>query len=78
MMIAMRTTINLPDDVYAAARSVATLRGVSLGEAVAELAREGLRRPVPIRADADFPCFDLEPGAESITMERTLALEDEL
>jgi hypothetical protein len=78
MMLVMRTTINLPDDVYNAARSLSALKGVSLGEAVAELAREGARRPVVIRTDADFPCFDLPPGAEPITLERTLAVEDEL
>jgi len=38
----MRATVNLPDDVYEAARSLAHSRGVSLGDAFADLVRMGL------------------------------------
>jgi hypothetical protein len=74
----MRTTLNLPEDVYQAARSLASLKGLSLGDALAELARRGLTDGPPIDKGKPFPCFRLPKGSESITLERTLAVEDEL
>ena len=74
----MRTTVNLPEDVYIAARSLAGLKGISLGEALAELARQGLNPTTPIHTEKAFPCFALPEGAEPITLEKTLAAEDEL
>lgn len=38
----MRTTLDVDDTVLAAARSLARSRGISLGQAVSELARRGL------------------------------------
>ena len=78
MIIVMRTTINLPDDIHQAARSLASVKGISLGDAVAELARRGLNPSVAITTDKPFPCFVVPKGAEPITLERTLAAEDEL
>ena len=46
----MRTTVNLPDDVYEAARNTKKA----------------------------FPCFNVPPGAKPITLEQTLAAEDDL
>ena len=40
----MRTTVKLDDDVAAAAEQLRRERRIGLGEAVNELAREGLRR----------------------------------
>ena len=75
----MRTTVNLPDDVYRAAKSLADAEGTSLGEALAELARRGLRPPAAFADSAKaFPCFALPANAEPITLEQTLAAEDEL
>lgn len=42
----MRTTLNLDDDVLAAARILADEKGTSLGVAVSELARRGRLGPV--------------------------------
>jgi len=72
----MRTTVNLPEDVYQAARSVAQLEDISLGDAIAELVRRGLR-PTLIDTSGVFPQFVLPPDAPPITLERTLELEDE-
>src|SRR5437016_2635303 len=48
--IMMRTTLNLPDDVYEVARSLAAARGISLGDALAELVRRGLNQlPAPTK-----------------------------
>ena len=73
----MRTTINIPDDVGDVVRSFADARGISLGEAVGQLIRKGLR-PQPV-ADgaAAFPCFPVAKDAAPITLEQTLAAEDE-
>ena len=77
MIIMMRTTLSLPDDVYSAAKSLATQRRVSLGDALAELVRRGLDRRIAATLNNDFPCFATSEGAEPITLERTLELEDE-
>jgi hypothetical protein len=74
----MRTTINLPDDVFRVARSLAHQKGISLGEAVAQLARADLRPPGPINHKKAFPTFTQKPNAKPITLEQTLDAEDEL
>jgi hypothetical protein len=73
----MRTTITLDDDVLRAARSLARARATSLGAAVSELARRGLRHPRPFAAPAAFPVFDVPPDAPPITIEEVRALEGE-
>lgn len=78
MMSVMRTTVNLPDDVYKVARSLAAQQQVSLGDALAELARRGLEGPATVDHSKPFPCFALPADAEPITLEQTLAAEDEL
>jgi hypothetical protein len=42
------------------------------------LVRRGLRPEVYLDATKAFPCFHLPPDAEPITLEQTLAAEDEL
>jgi hypothetical protein len=53
----MRRTVNLPDDVYEVARSIAAATGISLGDAIAELVRKGLRPEARIPTKGGFPCF---------------------
>ncbi len=74
----MRTTLNLPDDVAEIIRSFADSKGLSLGDAVAELVRKGLRPPHRISEEDAFPCFSVPEGAMPITLAQTLAAEDEL
>jgi hypothetical protein len=76
-IIVMRTTLNLPDDVTRIVRAFADARGVSLGDAVAELVRLGLRSEVRIGEDAGIPCFTVPQDAAPITLEHTLSVEDE-
>ena len=73
----MRTTLNLPDDVTDVIRAIAEARGVSLGDAAAELIRRGLRSEARLREDTGIPCFSLPADAAPITLEQTLAAEDE-
>lgn len=74
----MRTTLNIPDDIYDVLRSFAEAKGVPLGTAVAELVRKGLRPEEHIRNQKEFPCFMVPAGAAPITLEDTLAAEDEV
>ena len=72
----MRTTVDIPDDVYQAASSLAESSGLSLGEALAQLVRRGLNPPVEMNDKMEFPSFDLPRDAEPITLEQTLRIED--
>jgi plasmid stability protein len=72
----MRTTLNLPDDIHEVISSFAAAKGLSLGDAAAELIRKGLR-PVTARNESPFPCFAVREGAEPITLAQTLTAEDE-
>lgn len=77
MIIMMRTTLNLPEDVGSVVRAVAQAKGISMGEAAAELIRQGLRSDVRLQEDDGIPCFAVPPDAGLITLEHTLAIEDE-
>jgi hypothetical protein len=59
----MQITVNLPDDVCRAARSLARRKGISLGNALAELALVGLR---------PFPTFTVSKNSKPIALEQTL------
>jgi len=75
----MRTTINIPDDIGDVIRSFAEAKGISLGEAVAQLVRRGLRpKQLSLYEEAPFPRFSVPDGAAPITLEQTLASEDEV
>jgi hypothetical protein len=73
----MRTTLNLPDDIMGVIRSRAQARGVSLGDAAAELIRWGLRYDARMAEDSGVPCFTVPADTPPITLEQTLAAEDE-
>ena len=62
----MRTTLDVDDDVLAAARTLASERGVSIGRALSELARQGLRPAKPTRKGS-LPVFDVPDDASPIT-----------
>ncbi|HUG83452.1 MAG TPA: hypothetical protein VMM13_02760 [Euzebya sp.] len=73
----MRTTIDLDDDVMAATRTLAAEKGLSLGAALSELARRGLRGESAV-SDEDLPVFRVPADAAPITPEMVRqANEDE-
>ena len=74
----MRTTLNLPEDVIRIIRGLSEARGVSLGDAAAELIRRALRAEARLAEDHGIPCFALPSTVAPITLEQTLAAEDEL
>lgn len=64
----MRTTLDLNDDVLAVARVLAAERGISLGQAVSDIARAGLRTRAV--ADAGYvPTFSVTGDGSPITPE---------
>jgi hypothetical protein len=74
----MRITFDIPDDLYQAVRSMAAARGVSLGNALAGLVRLGLSAGARLDETKPFPCFAVAKPGPPITLEQTLAAEDDL
>lgn len=78
--IDMRTTINLPDDVYELAVSVAQYRRISLGDAIAELIWERRTWEARICTEKGFPYIDIPQDFKfrQVTMEETLRAIDQM
>lgn len=76
----MRTTLTIPDDVLLAARQRAEAQGITVGDALAELARRGLEIELEESQD-DFwkgvKFFPHRPGGPKITVELINKLRDE-
>lgn len=71
----MRTTLDLDDDVVAAARAVARQEGSSLGRVVSALARRGL---TPLTNSKEgFPAFAIPPGTAIFGPDEVAAALDE-
>ena len=67
----MRTTLNLDDDVLGAARDMAYIHQISVGEALSMLARRGMNARVGTRRDSvsGLLVFDVPDDAPKITPE---------
>lgn len=55
----MRTTLDIDSDVLAAAKALAVVRGVSIGQAVSEMARRGVTARTPLTSRNGFAVFQL-------------------
>jgi hypothetical protein len=76
--VAMRTTVNLDDDVIDAARALADAEGRSLGWVLSNLARRGLMpRGGLLNEEDGFPVFSVDPAAPPITSQMVQAALDE-
>lgn len=73
----MRTTINLDDDVLAAAKQYAENRSVALGKAVSELVRRGISANRPTRLKNGLLVVDLPPDSPIVTSEKVRELDAE-
>jgi hypothetical protein len=74
----MRTTVDLDDDVLAAAKALAAAERRSLGKVVSDLIRRGLAPRAVVDDDDLFPVVRVGSEAGPITAERVrAALEDE-
>jgi hypothetical protein len=77
----MRTTLNVDDDILDVAKNIALVRQISVGQALSDLARRGMKTPVGLKRDpvSGFWVFDVPEGASRITSEdvqRALDSED--
>ncbi len=63
----MRTTLNIDDDVLVVARALAERNACSLGSAVSELARRGIKGWDSIKDSDCYPVFRVSPTSEPIT-----------
>jgi hypothetical protein len=72
----MRTTLDLDDDVLAAARELAAGCRRSVGAVVSDLARKGLT-PSRVEADGDLPVIRVPAGTPPITPEMVRRALDE-
>ncbi len=74
----MRTAVRIDDDVLRAARQLANSRGLSLGEALSELARASLTRVAVGEYRNGVKLLPVNPQTSRSTMEEVNALRDEL
>jgi hypothetical protein len=72
----VRTTLDLDDDVIAAARELAAGQRRSLGSIISELARRGLT-PARVETEGDLPIVRVPAGTPPITPEMVRGALDE-
>lgn len=72
----MRTTLDIDDDVVAAARELAGAERRSIGSVISELARRGLT-PARVETDGDLPVVRVPAGTAAITPEMVRRALDE-
>ncbi len=73
----MRTTLDIADDVLAAAKAIAREQRKTTGEVVSELARTALRKPVRAGSRGGVPILKARNPEVRITLEMVNALRDE-
>ncbi len=74
----MRTTLNIDDDVAAAARELAACERRSLGSVISALARRGLTPArVEVETDDGLPVIRVPSGTPTITPEMVRHALDE-
>ncbi|HUD15389.1 MAG TPA: hypothetical protein VMQ56_17175 [Terracidiphilus sp.] len=74
----MRTTLDIKDEVLERVKEYAAARSISQGAAVSEVLERGFNAEIPTKWENGLLVFDPGPGAETLTLERTLQLEDEM
>lgn len=73
----MRTTLHIDDDIYEAARSLATIERTSVGKVISTLARRALSPGRSATSPAGFPVFSISAGTAPLTPDMVReALED--
>lgn len=73
----MRTTLDIADDVLAAAKAIGKEQGKTAGLVVSELARAGLRKPVRVTSRNGVPVLAGREGGTPVTLEIINSLRDE-
>jgi hypothetical protein len=77
MLVPMRTTLNLDEDVLQVARQLARQRGMTAGQVISELARQALEPQAPPRLRNGVPLFIPKPGAQKPHLALVNQLRDE-
>lgn len=75
----MRTTLNIDDDLLAAARELAATQSKSVGEVISSLARRALRPAESAAKTRDgVPLLPVGPDTARVTSELVQQLREEL
>lgn len=76
---AMRTTLNLDDDVLETAKTIAAVKRISLGKVISDTMRDALgpAPELPRRRRNGILLFPVRSGAGVVTPEHIAALNDE-
>jgi hypothetical protein len=75
IIIYMRTTLSLDDDVFEVLKTYAENRSLAMGKAVSELVRRGLSAPVKTRVVNGLVVFDVPEDSGAVTSELVRQLE---
>ena len=73
----MRTTLNIDEDILMAAKEIAKQKGISVGRALSDLARQALTRESTTNTRNGVPIFPLQEDASVVTLELVNRLRDE-
>jgi hypothetical protein len=73
----MRTTLDIADDVLAAAKAIGKEQGKTTGAVLTELARVGLRRPFRMSYRDGIPVLAGREDGTPVTLDIINALRDE-
>ena len=74
----MRTTLDIDEDVLAAARELANRTGTSMGKVLSELARRSLTQGSDVKTRNGVPLFPRQADGTVVTMEMVNQLRDEV
>jgi negative regulator of replication initiation len=75
IIVPMRTTISLDDDVFLMVKRYAASRSVALGKAVSDLVRRALSQPRATREVNGVQVFDLSPDSPQVTTKKVQELD---
>jgi len=73
----MRTTVSIDDDLFNAAKSLATQQRKPLGRVISDLIRKGLQPVSRIQKGRAFPVFEVPDGARPITLDTVKQAEED-
>ena len=77
MILDMRTTLDIDDDVLQAAKELAQVRRKTAGQVLSELARKALEPSETVRVRNGVPLLPRRPGAPVMTVEEVETLLDD-
>ena len=73
-----RTTLNIDDDLLAAARDAARTRAMPVGAVLSEWVRKGMPRALDHQPSKRLPVFKVRKNARTITIEDCKRAEESL